>query len=69
LEEYVAHPPVPKKVVDPSGQVVFTNKDVQEGQKILQTLLEVGADQNSTIVFPLPLDMLEPFLKKGTADG
>src|SRR6187401_170311 len=29
--------------------------------RYLQTLLEVGADQNSTIVFPLPIDMIEPF--------
>src|SRR6187401_2713207 len=32
--------------------------------RYLQTLLEVGADQNSTIVFPLPIDMIEPFAKK-----
>jgi len=30
--------------------------------RYLQTLLEIGAEQNSTIVFPLPLDMLRPFL-------
>ena len=30
--------------------------------RYLQTLLEIGADQNSTIVFPLPLDLLKPFL-------
>jgi regulator of protease activity HflC (stomatin/prohibitin superfamily) len=30
--------------------------------RYLQTLLEIGAEQNSTIVFPLPLDMLKPFL-------
>jgi regulator of protease activity HflC (stomatin/prohibitin superfamily) len=30
--------------------------------RYLQTLLEIGADQNSTIVFPLPMDLLEPFL-------
>jgi regulator of protease activity HflC (stomatin/prohibitin superfamily) len=30
--------------------------------RYLQTLLEVGADQNSTIVFPLPLDLIKPFL-------
>jgi len=35
--------------------------------RYLQTLLEVGADQNSTIVFPLPLDLLEPFLERGGA--
>ena len=33
--------------------------------RYLQTLLEVGADQNSTIVFPLPLDLLKPFLEGG----
>ena len=32
--------------------------------RYLQTLLEVGADQNSTIVFPLPLDLLKPFLER-----
>ena len=37
--------------------------------RYLQTLLEIGADQNSTIVFPLPLDLLEPFLTRGTADA
>jgi regulator of protease activity HflC (stomatin/prohibitin superfamily) len=31
--------------------------------RYLQTLLEVGADQNSTILFPLALDLIEPFLK------
>jgi regulator of protease activity HflC (stomatin/prohibitin superfamily) len=30
--------------------------------RYLQTLVEVGTDQNSTIVFPLPLDLLTPFL-------
>jgi regulator of protease activity HflC (stomatin/prohibitin superfamily) len=32
--------------------------------RYLQTLLEVGADQNSTIVFPLPIDLLKPFLDR-----
>jgi regulator of protease activity HflC (stomatin/prohibitin superfamily) len=31
--------------------------------RYLQTLLEIGADQSSTIVFPLPLDLLAPFLR------
>ncbi|HVC06330.1 MAG TPA: slipin family protein [Solirubrobacterales bacterium] len=30
--------------------------------RYLQTLLEIGSNQNTTVVFPLPLDMLEPFL-------
>jgi regulator of protease activity HflC (stomatin/prohibitin superfamily) len=38
--------------------------------RYLQTLLEVGADQNSTIVFPLPIDLLKPFLDRAAgADG
>ena len=30
--------------------------------RYLQTLLEIGADQSTTIVFPLPLDLLAPFV-------
>jgi regulator of protease activity HflC (stomatin/prohibitin superfamily) len=32
--------------------------------RYLQTLLEIGADQNSTIVFPLPLDVIKPFVEQ-----
>ncbi len=36
--------------------------------RYLQTLTEVGVNQNSTIVFPLPLDVIRPFLEAaGTA--
>jgi len=31
--------------------------------RYLQTLLEIGSNQNTTIVFPLPMDVVEPFLK------
>jgi regulator of protease activity HflC (stomatin/prohibitin superfamily) len=31
--------------------------------RYLQTLLEIGSSQNTTVVFPLPIDMLEPFLQ------
>jgi hypothetical protein len=27
-------------------------------------LTVIGADKNTTVVFPLPMDLLEPFLKK-----
>ncbi len=30
--------------------------------RYLQTLLELGADQNSTVVFPLPMDIVGPLL-------
>ncbi len=33
--------------------------------RYLQTLLELGADQNSTVVFPIPIDIIGPFLQKG----
>jgi regulator of protease activity HflC (stomatin/prohibitin superfamily) len=32
--------------------------------RYLQTLNEIGSDKNTTIVFPLPLDLIEPLLKK-----
>jgi regulator of protease activity HflC (stomatin/prohibitin superfamily) len=31
--------------------------------RYLQTLLELGADQNSTVVFPIPIDIVSPFLE------
>jgi hypothetical protein len=30
--------------------------------RYLQTLLEIGSNQNTTVVFPLPMDVLKPFL-------
>jgi regulator of protease activity HflC (stomatin/prohibitin superfamily) len=35
--------------------------------RYLQTLLDIGVNQNSTIVFPLPLDMVKPFVERGAA--
>jgi regulator of protease activity HflC (stomatin/prohibitin superfamily) len=35
--------------------------------RYLQTLLELGASQSTTIVFPAPIDLIRPFLDK--ADG
>ncbi|MDN4522308.1 MULTISPECIES: slipin family protein [Mycolicibacterium] len=35
--------------------------------RYLQTLLELGADHNSTVVFPLPVDIITPFLKSVAA--
>src|ERR671923_277570 len=31
--------------------------------RYLQTLTEIGATQNSTVVFPLPMDMVKPFVE------
>jgi regulator of protease activity HflC (stomatin/prohibitin superfamily) len=32
--------------------------------RFLQTLVEVAAENNSTMLFPVPIDLFEPFLKK-----
>ena len=31
--------------------------------RYLQTLTEIGAEQNSTVVFPMPIDVIRPFLE------
>jgi regulator of protease activity HflC (stomatin/prohibitin superfamily) len=31
--------------------------------RYLQTLTEIGAEQNSTIIFPMPIDVIKPFLE------
>lgn len=31
--------------------------------RYLQTLTEVGGEHNSTIVFPMPLDIIKPFME------
>jgi regulator of protease activity HflC (stomatin/prohibitin superfamily) len=31
--------------------------------RYLQTLTEIGAEQNSTVVFPMPIDLIRPFLE------
>ena len=35
--------------------------------RYLQTLREVSAENNSTTLFPIPIDLFEPFLKKNTS--
>ena len=41
--------------------------------RYLQTLTEIGAEQNSTVVFPMPIDIIKPFLdlldRSGKAGG
>jgi regulator of protease activity HflC (stomatin/prohibitin superfamily) len=36
--------------------------------RYLQTLLEIGASNNSTIIFPAPIDLLRPFLERADAE-
>lgn len=37
--------------------------------RFLQTLVEVGAESNSTIVFPMPIELLSPFLQSASSNG
>jgi nitric oxide reductase subunit B len=42
---YMAHPPVPKQVVDSDGRVVYTGRDIQKGQQVFlhNGLMEYGS--------------------------
>lgn len=63
------------KVVHAEGELQASQK-LSEAAKIiavnpialqlryLQTLVEIGADKNSTTIFPLPIDLLTPFLDR-----
>ncbi len=37
--------------------------------RYLQTLVEVAAEKNSTTIFPVPIDLIKPFLEKLEAKG
>jgi regulator of protease activity HflC (stomatin/prohibitin superfamily) len=34
--------------------------------RYMQTLVEIAAEKNSTVIFPLPIDLIEPFLRGRT---
>jgi hypothetical protein len=36
--------------------------------RFLQTLTEVAAEKNSTLIFPVPIDLLTPFMRKMQLD-
>ncbi|HSH03276.1 MAG TPA: SPFH domain-containing protein [Anaerolineae bacterium] len=36
--------------------------------RYLQTLVEIGVEQNTTTIFPIPMELLTPFLKKPNSD-
>ena len=42
---------------------VMAQQPVSLQLRYLQTLLEIGASNNSTIVFPIPVDLIRPFLE------
>jgi regulator of protease activity HflC (stomatin/prohibitin superfamily) len=51
-----------QKLADAAGVIA-----TQEGAlqlRFLQTLTEIAAEKNSTIIFPLPIDLIRPFIDK-----
>src|SRR5215467_5979073 len=44
--------------------VVIGDSPIALQLRYLQTLLELGSANNSTIVFPIPVDLLQPFLQR-----
>lgn len=71
------------KIINAEGELQASEKLMQAAQTLmqqpqsiqlryLQTLVEVAGDRTSTIVFPLPLDLLEPLagtLRKSASTG
>jgi len=46
---------------------VISHNPVTIQLRYLQTLLEIGSEQNSTIVFPLPIDLIGPLMQAAGA--
>ena len=42
---------------------IIENKPIALQLRYLQTLTEVASEKNSTTIFPLPIDLLKPFMK------
>ncbi|HYM91500.1 MAG TPA: slipin family protein [bacterium] len=67
------------KVINAEGEFQAAERLVQAAAKIvtqpvalqlryLQALTEVATEHNSTIIFPIPIDIITPFLKKAGED-
>jgi regulator of protease activity HflC (stomatin/prohibitin superfamily) len=67
------------KVINAEGEYQAAERLVEAAQKIatqpvalqlrfLQALTEVAAEHNSTTIFPVPIDILTPFLRRGESD-
>lgn len=67
------------KVINAEGEYQAAGRLVEAATKMaaqpvalqlrfLQALTEVATEHNSTIIFPIPIDLLTPFLKRATDD-
>jgi regulator of protease activity HflC (stomatin/prohibitin superfamily) len=48
---------------------VMAQEPITVQLRYLQTLLEIGAANNSTVVFPVPIEFLSALVKRESADG
>jgi len=66
------------KIIHAEGEFQASEKLAQAGAIIarepttlqlryLQTLVEIASEKNSTIIFPLPIDLISMFMKKGAS--
>jgi regulator of protease activity HflC (stomatin/prohibitin superfamily) len=49
--------------------LVMAEQPVAVQLRYLQTLAEIGTTQNSTVVFPIPIDLVRPFTGRAQDDG
>ena len=50
-----------QKILEASN--ILSGNEMSLQLRYLQTLTEIAAEKNSTIVFPLPMDLIKPFLR------
>jgi len=64
------------KIIHAEGELQASEKLAQAGAIIsrepttlqlryLQTLTEIASERNSTLIFPLPIDLISMFMKRG----
>ena len=53
-----------QKLADAAGVMALQPMALQ--LRYLQSLVEIASEKNSTTIFPIPIDLLTPFLKKDT---
>jgi regulator of protease activity HflC (stomatin/prohibitin superfamily) len=51
-----------QKLAD-AAQIIATQPTALQ-LRFMQTLTEISSEKNSTVIFPIPLDLIRPFLKK-----
>ena len=48
---------------------VMSHEPISLQLRYLQTLLDISGSASTTIVFPAPIDLIEPFIKKSNGSG